>query len=91
LKRTSEAPLLTRLPSDYMREMYYTCHPLETQSPRMLRAAMEEICAETQLLFASGWPQWDFDLPGSILGLDFLGEQAKRNILGETARKLFSL
>jgi uncharacterized protein len=91
LKRTSEAPLLTRLPSDYMREMYYTCHPLETQSPRMLRATMEEICAETQLLFASGWPQWDFDLPGSILGLDFLGEQAKRNILGETARKLFSL
>jgi uncharacterized protein len=91
LKRTSEAPLLTRMPSDYMREMYYTCHPLESRSPKMLRATLEELSAETQLLFASGWPQWNFDLPGSILDLDFLGEQAKRNILGETARKLFNL
>ena len=29
LKRTSEAPLLKRPPSEYMREMYYTSQPME--------------------------------------------------------------
>ena len=28
--RSSEAPLLTRLPSEYMAEMYYTSQPMET-------------------------------------------------------------
>jgi hypothetical protein len=32
----------------------------------------------------------DFDVPGKIAGLPFLNEQAKRIILGETARKLFA-
>jgi hypothetical protein len=31
------------------------------------------------------------DVSGRIAGLPFLPEQAKRNILGETARKLFRL
>ncbi|MCC5698655.1 amidohydrolase, partial [Klebsiella pneumoniae] len=29
LMRQSDAPLLTKLPSEYMREMYYTSQPLE--------------------------------------------------------------
>ena len=52
---------------------------------------MTAIKAETQLLFSSDWPHWDFDVPGKIAGLPFLSETAKRNILGETARKLFKL
>jgi len=47
--------------------------------------------AETQLLYASDWPHWDFDLPSSILDLPFLNEQATRNILGLTAAKIFDL
>jgi hypothetical protein len=47
--------------------------------------------AETQLLFASDWPHWDFDLPSSITTLPFLSEQAKRNILGLNAARLFKL
>jgi hypothetical protein len=31
------------------------------------------------------------DLPSTIYDLPFLSEQAKRNILGENARKLFKL
>lgn len=50
-----------------------------------------EINAETQLLYASDWPHWDFDLPSTIVDLPFLSEQAKRNILGESALKLFRL
>ena len=29
MMRTSEAPTLKRMPSDYMREMYYTSQPME--------------------------------------------------------------
>jgi hypothetical protein len=42
-------------------------------------------------LFASDWPHWDFDLPNSITTLPFLSEEAKRNILGLNAARLFNL
>jgi len=91
LKRISEAPLLKRLPSDYMREMYYTSQPMERDNHDLLESTMKAIDAENSLLYASDWPHWDFDLPSSIYDLPFLSEQAKRNILGESARKLFNL
>ncbi len=91
LMRQSDAPLLQKLPSDYMRDMYYTSQPMEATNMRLLQATLEAINAETQLLYSSDWPHWDFDVPGKIAGLPFLSEQAKRNILGETARKLFRL
>jgi len=50
---------------------------------------MEAINADTQLLFASDWPHWDFDLPRTITNLPFLSEQAKRNILGLNAARAF--
>jgi predicted TIM-barrel fold metal-dependent hydrolase len=42
-------------------------------------------------MYSSDWPHWDFDVPGRIAALPFLGDHAKRNILGETARKVFEL
>lgn len=33
----------------------------------------------------------DFDVPGRIAALPFVSEHAERNILGETARKVFEL
>jgi predicted TIM-barrel fold metal-dependent hydrolase len=47
--------------------------------------------ADTQLVYASDYPHWDMDLPSVIYDLPFLSMQAKRNILGENARKLFKL
>ena len=91
LKRTSEAPLLTRLPSDYMREMYYTTQPMEADNTGLLQATMTAIHAETQLLYASDWPHWDFDAPGSIMSLGFLSDDAKRNIIGLNAARLLGL
>jgi predicted TIM-barrel fold metal-dependent hydrolase len=91
LMRSSEAPLLRRLPSDYIREMYFTSQPMEHTSDKLLAATMEAIAAETQLLFASDWPHWDFDLPSHIWDLPFLDEAAKRNILGYNAARIFDL
>ena len=49
------------------------------------------IKAETQLLYSSDYPHWDFDLPSTIYDLPFLSEAAKRNILGGNAARLFGL
>lgn len=91
MMRSSEAPLLRRKPSDYMREMYYSSQPLERSNLKLTEATLQAINAETQLLFSSDWPHWDFDLPSSITDLPFLSEQAKRNILGLNAIHLFKL
>jgi predicted TIM-barrel fold metal-dependent hydrolase len=91
LMRQSDAPLLKRLPSEYISEMFFTSQPLEVTIPHMLEATFKAVHAETQLMYSSDWPHWDFDVPAQIAGLPFLSEQAKRNILGETARKVFRL
>jgi uncharacterized protein len=49
------------------------------------------INAETQLCYSSDYPHWDTDLPSTIYDLPFLTEQAKRNILGDNALRLFNL
>ena len=49
------------------------------------------INAETQLLYSSDYPHWDFDLPSTIYDLPFLSESAKRNILGGNAARVFGL
>jgi predicted TIM-barrel fold metal-dependent hydrolase len=71
--------------------MYFTSQPLERSNLKLTEAAFDAINAKTQLLFASDWPHWDFDLPNSITSLPFLNEQAKRNILGLNAARLFNL
>ena len=91
MMRTSECPLLKRKPSEYMQEMYYTSQPLERSNMKLTQATFEAINADTQLLYASDWPHWDFDAPSSITKLPFLNEQAKRNILGLSAARLFGL
>ena len=74
-----------------MADMYYTSQPLERSNLKLTEATFEAIRAETQLLFASDWPHWDFDLPSTITSLPFLSEQGKRNILGLNAARLFGL
>lgn len=92
MMRSSECPALKRLPSDYMREMYYSTQPMEMVNNReALELTFKMINAETQLMYSSDYPHWDMDLPSTIYDLPFLSEQAKRNILGDTARKVFNL
>jgi uncharacterized protein len=90
--RSSEAPLLRKQPSEYMREMYYTTQPMEYPDDlNVLKTTFEMIGAETQLMYSSDYPHWDFDLPSVIYDLPFLSEAAKRRILGETAAEVFGL
>ena len=92
MMRTSDAPLLKRKPSDYMREMYYTSQPMEmVDNRKALEVTFEMINAPSQLLFSSDYPHWDMDLPSTIYDLPFIDEPTKRAILGGNAVKLFNL
>jgi len=89
--RPSECPLLKKKPSDYMRDMYYSSQPMEIQDMGALECTFRMINAETQLLYSSDYPHWDFDLPSTIYDLPFVSEKGKHNILGGTAARLFKL
>lgn len=83
--------MLKKLPSEYIKEMYFTSQPIEAHDPKLLASTLEAINAKTQLLYASDWPHWDFDSPSSIWDIPCLDEEAKRNILGGNANRIFKL
>jgi predicted TIM-barrel fold metal-dependent hydrolase len=90
--RPSEAPLLQRKPSEYIKDMHFTTQPLEVfDDLDVLEMTMKMIDAERSLLYASDYPHWDFDVPARIYDLPFLSEQGRRNILGANAARLFGL
>ena len=49
--------------------MYYTTQPIENDDLELLEMTMKMINAETQLLFSSDYPHWDFNLPSTIYDL----------------------
>ncbi|MFI9402969.1 amidohydrolase family protein [Nocardia sp. NPDC052316] len=89
LLRSSDAPLLTKFPSEYMREMFYTSQPLEVLHPKALAQTLEMMDAEHTLLYSSDWPHWDFDPPARIMTIEGLSETARNNILGRNAQRLY--
>jgi len=92
MMRSSEAPALKRVPSEYIRDMYFTSQPMEQSADiSVLETTLRMIKAETQLMYSSDYPHWDFDLPSTIYDLPFLSETAKRNILGGNAIRVFNL
>ena len=91
LLRSSDAPLLTKRPSEYMREMFYTSQPLEACHPKALAMTLDMMDAEHTLLYSSDWPHWDFDPPARIMTIDRLSETARNNILGRNAQRLFGI
>jgi predicted TIM-barrel fold metal-dependent hydrolase len=92
LMRSNECPLLTKKPSDYMRDMYYSSQPMEVgDDMEALKNTFRMINADTQLMYSSDYPHWDFDLPSTIYDLPFLSDQSRKNILGENAARVFNL
>jgi hypothetical protein len=92
-RRSSEAPLLQRLPSEYVRDMYFTTQPFEEHwhDPDVGRAIFDLTNGPQSWLYASDYPHHDFDVPGLIWGTSYLTEAEKRAVLGENALKLFNL
>ncbi len=91
LMRQSDAPLLKRLPSEYMQEMYYTSQPMErTNTEAAAGHARGDPCRDAAAVRV-GLAALGLRRAGQGGRLPFLSEQAKRNILGENARRLFKL
>ena len=89
--RPSEAPILEKKPSEYMREFYYTTQPMEYPDDIDHLEALFDMVGRTQLLFSSDYPHWDFDTPSVVFDLPFLTDDDRRNILGLNAARLFGL
>jgi predicted TIM-barrel fold metal-dependent hydrolase len=92
MMRPSEAPLLKRKPSEYMRDMYFGTQPMEyPQRMEHLEMIFEMLDGANHFLYASDYPHWDFDLPSRIYDLPFLSEEDKRKILGGNALRVFGI
>lgn len=93
LKRQSEAPMLTKRPSEYMKSrFYYGTQPLEVpRDESHLASVLEMIGGPDRLLYASDYPHWDFDYPSVIERREFLSESEQAAILGDNAMELFGL
>lgn len=91
LKRTEEAPLLEKRPSEYLKDIYYGTQPLEVSTdPEFLQKCIEMVGVDS-LMYASDYPHWDYDLPESITELPFLSESEKQAILADNAAEVFGL
>src|SRR3546814_11176609 len=91
MMRTSEAPGLKKLPSEYMKDMYYSTQPCESMHPDALEQTFAMIDAENTLLYASDYPHWDMDVPSVIYDLPFLNDTQKHKILGETTTEVLGI
>lgn len=91
LLRPSEAPLLKRLPSEYIADFYYTTQPIERCTQEHMEVVFKLINGENRLLYASDYPHQDFDLPTTIADLRYVSEEGRHKILGGNAAELFGL
>ena len=93
LKRRSEAPLLRKLPSEYIRErFYFATQPIEApKNQRHLEMVFDAANGKEQFVFASDYPHFDYDDPSAILRLRFLSDAEKAAVLGGNALRLFDL
>lgn len=88
---SDEAPWLDRLPSEYVREhVYVTTHPVEPpERPEQLRTLVDMVHGAETLLFSTGFPRWDADVPSSALPA--LDEATEEAVFASNARELYGL
>jgi predicted TIM-barrel fold metal-dependent hydrolase len=89
--RRSQAPLLKKPPSEYIKECYFTTQPLErVPDADYLRAIFRMCDGPRCLMYASDWPHADFDSPVVIDRLSFLSPHERQAILGDNACRAFT-
>lgn len=95
LQSSQEVPMLTKPPSDYIREsFYFGTQPVGERRNRRETAMLMEIAggAET-VMFSTDHPHPDFDPPENVLTTlqSYLDEDEVRGIMGESAVEVFGL
>lgn len=89
-KRASEAPVLKKKPSEYVRsgKIYFSCEADEWLLPQAVK-----LVGENQIVYASDFPHWDHSYPGSIGEIRDRGDLTdpqKRKILADNTRRLYN-
>jgi predicted TIM-barrel fold metal-dependent hydrolase len=79
------------MPSQYIRDHFYiTTQPIdESDHPDSMRQLFDMTDAERMIVFASGYPDWDFDDPSAIL--PGLSDDARLRIFYANAKELYGL
>ena len=92
LQFKDEAPLLRRLPSEYIRNHFWiTTQPMEEPSQRhFFPQLLEQLAMDDRLMFATDYPHWDFDAPFRAFPVK-LAQPLERKIMAENARLLYRL
>jgi len=90
-KRATEAPVLKKKPSEYVRSgnIYFSCEADEWLLPQAVK-----LVGENQIVYASDFPHWDHSWPASIDEIRQRGDindAQKRKILADNARRLYRL
>jgi predicted TIM-barrel fold metal-dependent hydrolase len=87
-----EAPMLKRLPSEYIREHFWiSTQPMEEPPQRRyFTQLLDQLAMNDKLMFATDYPHWDFDAPDRAFPVE-LPRVLKQNILAENARALYRL
>jgi len=89
---STEAPRLTRLPSELIREhVWLTTQPIdEPPLSQDFAAMLADMGMNDHILFATDYPHWDFDAPDRALpgGLD---PALRAQIMGDNAHALYRL
>jgi predicted TIM-barrel fold metal-dependent hydrolase len=88
----AEAPALTRLPSELIREhVWLTTQPID-EPPRAddFVAMLEQMDMSGHILFATDYPHWDFDAPDRALPRSVTGS-ARERIMRANAHALYRL
>ena len=92
LKRRSEAPLLEKRPSEYIKDFYFGIQPMEVpKNEEYLEFVIDMIGGPDRLMYASDYPHWDYDLPEVISQRPFLSDDEKQRILAGTAEEVFGI
>jgi predicted TIM-barrel fold metal-dependent hydrolase len=88
----TEAPRLTRLPSELIREhVYLTTQPIdEPPRPQDFTAMLQQLDMDEHILFATDYPHWDFDAPDRALP-PAVGPQLRAAIMRTNAHALYRL
>jgi len=92
LMMPEDAPLLDKLPSEYMKEFYYGTQPMEqVPDPAHFEYVFEMIGGADRLMYATDWPHLDYDEQNAITDLPFLSEAEQAKILGGNAEEVFDI
>ncbi|MGM0590130.1 MAG: amidohydrolase family protein [Halobacteriota archaeon] len=88
-----DAPMLEKLPSEYMRDFYYSSQPIEglKEDPQYVLQMLAQMDAPDTLLFATDYPHFDFDHTSEMFNLlrsSFDGDEVEA-MLGGTATEIF--